>query len=776
MSSGHSQQAFSLSRVNVPRDSRLTAPQLKRYHPASAAGSESEGLYPSHIAVHVSPAPVMESSTRHRRQNFRSTSVDDAASDKAAIRAYVLKAGANGSKYQSLPPAVQRWERRRSYLQPTESSLSQTTIGSDASIPASMLHMRTRDNGRGDFIGDGDDTESVAISRWSSVRRGVRRRELKNASPVNNGGRRKASQQRVGTETILKKRSPSRALSKRESVTEGSPGWSASSGPVNGADAANDAARRSDGSTASKAATNSNGVVCGGARVLGPHSASLDVGSNGCPSQQRSGGAADALQGPSPLPNIMAASDDNISEFSKFTVSVSVSPMTTGSRSYGKSLQTQQQWRNTCEWPESNANADLAGLFDYGASIDFREESYTLDELESWGTQPMDHRELISPSGRGRSSTTVAPGEDRLPQWKPCTEASLWAEDQRQSNEGLDPDAPTLVPTLLRSTKGAGGDSVLQRRQRYGPPIDSQAPTREASVASGVTATHQVSGTRRFSTEYGSRRRTADSGSIHGTTLSARGERVSCETERNARRAASRPYVPRLALDELNAKRELQRSTGAASYKVARGNFFGSAFYRGTPMTGSCDMSELTVSPMTVTASHGGRSSCCFTPGGPNDFEFAGGADHADTEGNEPFDDVRAGPNPSINFENRQRRSSADDSTYESHCSTSARDSSCSTTTLDTCSAGKARLGAKDPRAASPPEAPIARASEGPSRNSGRLAIKLGTAGGENATTHSGAVLTRNRHEFQKSDKQKSRGLQPLSPVTKKNVQCCVVM
>ncbi|KAG5486883.1 hypothetical protein LSCM4_06351 [Leishmania orientalis] len=762
--------------MNVPRDSRLTAPQLKRYHPASAAGSEYEDLYPSRIAVHVSPAPVMESSTRRRRQNFRSASVEEAASDKAAIRAYVLRAGANGSKYQSLPPSVQRCERGQSYLQPTESSLSQTTIGSDASIPASVLHMRTRDNGRGDFMGDGDDAESVAISRWSSVRRGVRRRELKNASLVNNGGRRKASQQRIGTETILKKRSPSRTLSKRESVTEGSPGWSASSSLANGANAANDAARRSDGSAASKTATNSNGVVSGGARVPGSHSASLGVGSNGCPSPQRSGGAAAALQGPLPLPNIMAASDDNISEFSKFTVSVSVSPMTTGSRSYGKTLQTQQQWRSTCEWPETNANADLAGLFDYGASIDFREESYTLDELESRGTQPMNHGDLTSPSGRGRSSTTVAPGEGRLPQWTSGTEASLWAEDQRQSNEGLDPGAATLVPTLFRSTKGPGGDSVLQRRQRYGPPIDSQAPTREASVASRVTATHQVSDTRRFSTEYGSRRRTADSGSIHGTTLSARGERVNCETERNARRAASRPYVPRLALDELNAKRELQRSTGAASYKVARGSLLGSALYRGTPMTGSCDMSELTVSPMTVTASHGGRSSCCFTPDGPNGFDFEGGDDHADTEGNEPFDDVRVGPNPSINFENRQRRSSADDSTYESHCSTSARDSSCTTTTLDTHSAGFGGHGAKDPRAAPPPEATVAKASEGPGRNSGRLALKLGTAGGENDTTHSGAALTRNRHEFQKSGKQKSRGLQPLSPVTKKNVKCCVVM
>ncbi|KAG5507218.1 hypothetical protein JIQ42_06624 [Leishmania sp. Namibia] len=762
--------------MNVPRDSRLTAPQLKRCHPASAAESEDEELYPSRIAVHVSPAPVMESSTRRRRQNFRSTSVDEAASDKAAIRAYVLRAGANGRKYQSLPPAVQRCERRRSYLQPTESSLSQTTIGSNASIPASVLHMRTRDNGRGDFMGDSDDTERVAISRWSSVRREVRRRELKNASLVNNGGRRKASQQRVGTEAILKKRSPSRALSKRESVTEGSPGWSASSGLVNGADAANDAVRRSDGSTASKAATNSNGVVCGDARVLGSHSASLGVGSNGCPSQQRSGGASAAVQGPSPLPNIMVASDDNISEFSKLTVSVSVSPMTTGSRSYGKTLQTQQQWRSTCEWPESNANADIAGLFDYGASIDFREESYTLDELESWGTQTMDHGELTSPSGRGRSSPTVAPGEGRLPQWTPCTEASLWAAGQRQSNEGLDPDAPTLVPTLFRSTKGPGGDSVLQRQQRYGPPIDSQAPTREASVASGVTATHQVSDTRRFSTEYGSRRRTADSGSIHGTTLSARGERVICETERNARRPASRPCVPRLALDELNAKRELQRSTGAASYKVARGSLFGSAFYRGTPMTGSCDMSELTVSPMTATASHGGRSSCCFTLDGPNGFGFEGGADHADIEGNEPFDDVRVGSSPFINFENRQRQSSADDSTYESHCSTSARDRSCSTTTLDTRSAGIGRHGAKDSRAAPPPEAPVPKAPEGPIRNSGRLAIKLGTAGSENDTTHSGAALTRNRNGFQKSGKQKSRGLQPLSPVTKKNVKCCVVM
>ncbi|KAG5485269.1 hypothetical protein CUR178_06632 [Leishmania enriettii] len=762
--------------MNVPRDARLTAPQLKRYHPASTAGSEYEDLYPSRIAVHVSPAPVMESSTRRRRQNFRSTSVDEAASDKAATGACVLRAGVNGGKYQSLSPAVQRYERGRSNLQPTESLLSQATIGSDARIPASVLRMRTRDNGRGDFMGDGDDAESVATSRWSSVRRGVRRRELKNASLVNNGGRRKASQQRVGTETILKKQSPSRALSKREGVTEGSPGWSASSSLVNGADAADDAAPRSDGSTSSQTATNSNDVVCGGARVPGSHSASLGVRSNGCLSPQRSGGAAAALQGPSPLPNIMAASDDNISEFSKFTVSVSVSPMTTGSRSYGKALQTQQQWRSTCEWPESNANADLAGLFDYGASIDFKEESYTLDEFESRGTQPMNHGELTSPSGRGRLSTTVAPGGGRLPQWTPGTEASLWAEDQRQSNEGLAPGARTLVPMLFRSTKRPGGDSVLQRRQRYGPPIDSRAPTREASVASGVTATHQLSDTRRFSIKYGLRRRTADSGSIHGATLGARGERVSCETERNARRSASRPYVPRLALDKLNAKRERQLNTGAASYKVARGSLFGSALYRGSPMTGSCDMSELTVSPITVTASHGGRSSCCFTPDGPNGFDFEGGDDDADREGNEPFDNVCVGANPSINFENRQRRSSTDDFTYGSHCSTSARDSSCSTTTLDTSSAGFARHGAKDPRAAPPPEATVAKASEGPSRNSGRLAIKLGPAGGENDTTHSDAALTRNRNEFQKSGKQKSRGLQPLSPVTKKNVKCCVVM
>ncbi|KAG5486236.1 hypothetical protein LSCM1_07358 [Leishmania martiniquensis] len=763
--------------MNLIRDGRLQAPQLRTRSPTSAAPSDYEGFYPSRISVRASPAPLLlEPSLRRRQQTSRPASVDVAAMRKADVSALVLRTGTSDSSGQSLPPALHRLERRRSYLQTTESSVSQASVASDASIPASVLRLRTRDNGRGDAMGDGDDSASAAVSRWPLVSRGVRRREWKSASLLDNGGRRKASHQRAVRETGMKARPQSRTLAKRESVPVGPFDWATPLGLAKDAGAANDANRRSDGLTSSKGAASSNGVVRGGARVLASRNTSLGFGSNGHPTWLRSDGTAAASEGLSPLLNSAAALDDNISEFSKFTVSVSLSPMTTGGRSYGKPLQVQPQWPSISEWPGSNTNADPGGLLEYGASIDFREESCTLGELESQATQPMNLGELGSACSPGLSHNAGAPDEGRLPPWTPRSEESPRAEHQRHGNGSLDPDALTLVTKFSRSAERPRGNRPLQLRQRNGPSMESQVPTRDTSVTNDTTATYQASEAQRFSLECETDRKSADSDSIESTSFSAQGERTSGEAERNTRCAASRPYVPRLALAELNAKRELQRSTGAASYKIAHGFFYTSAFNRNAMMMmDSSDMSDLTVSPMTDSVSHGGRSSRCLTSGRPGGFEILQGADHAEMDGNEPSEDVRAGPAASMTVANRHGSAAADYSTYESHGNTSAKEDPCDSWADDTRGGGKAHQSARDMGAASLPlEAPLAEASSGSNRNGGGLAAERRTAEGEK--DNSGAGLSRNRRVFQRPGQRQSGEPRPLPPVTKKRVKCCSVM
>ncbi|KAK7196589.1 hypothetical protein NESM_000597200 [Novymonas esmeraldas] len=619
---GLSQRNSSFSNMNVAGDAPRSNSQL------NGCGIADEGS-PSRAraAARAGPAPVlMESSIRRRRQHSRQASIDMAERDKAALAAVVAAAAAETASNGAPAPSARRFDRTPSYLQPTQSSLRHASVGSDVSMTNSVRRLRLRDNGRGIDAGDDDDLASVASSQWSVRRRRVRPRVLKPAV-----------------------------------VAYDARGVGGGRGGGGGGPAVAGASRAAldNGDTAGR----------GGARVSTSRSAAMLR-------RPSADGSTVPVAASSPSLTIITVSDDDTGELTKSGVSVSLSPMTSGNRTHRKTL---QQRRSSGGRRASGDQASSPDGEQAGESVDGH------DEPVPRSTQPVSFDARGSPSagaGAGRytsASTATAPSaQERLPPRTPRGDATPRAEQQRQRHDSLGSNAPIPATQLYRLSSGtqpADGAAQYrqqqQQQQQYGSPKDAQVPTRGASLANGSTATHRIGDGRSASPEFDAGRKSSGAGSIDDTPISVLKERANREAERNARREASQPQVPRLALDEITAQRERQRNSGAASYKVV-GNAAAAASLADdveTPMSNGSALSDVTVSPMTDTASHGahgGRSAGSRASEGA--LHDARPRQTASAQ-YDRVEDVAVDPSPSVSAANGRR---AADPTYDSRGRTAA--------------------------------------------------------------------------------------------------------
>jgi hypothetical protein len=540
-----------------------------------------------------------------------------------AAREHVMLADSSGNGDRA-------YERTASYMAQTESSLRHASIGSEASITDSIWRLRSRPRGDGD---QASDVASVASSQWSVRRRRVGprpARPVERLVPATTTER----AQRIAARTALQR--PAEA------------GETTNSGEVR---------------------LRANPVVVrGGARVSASRKASIAVSDDGSPNMnavQRlslSGSGAG-----SPSLTTVTVSDEDTGELTKSGVSVSLSPITPGARSARKSLHHTRLGSSSGGGSISKNVPDFLSSADGDGTVD---EYDAQDEPVARATQPVSADGYgAGIRGGGHAAVTLgrsAPGPDKAgrPPLTPRGDASprpgvgVGGGVHRSSSLGGAAAVPatTLTSNTVHRHSSSADYPQQQQQQQRNSVGDAAVWTRGgASVGNGSgTAIHRVTEGRRTGADYDAvGRKSLGEESVDDTPISVLKERANREAERNARRDANQPVVPRLALGEITAKRDGQRRSMA--YKAAPSGPCEEA--SDTLMTGGSVLSDVTVSSMTDSATphvHG---------------SFRSGRSHAAERHGAHDEVVVVDPSPSASAVPQTTTTT----TYDSHGSSPAR-------------------------------------------------------------------------------------------------------
>ncbi|KPI87916.1 hypothetical protein ABL78_2994 [Leptomonas seymouri] len=503
---------------------------MQRGNGFSVGGDGDSVPRSSSIVTRAGPAPVLSEASIRRKREHSR----QASLDMMGREQFNVNSGNGGHAH----------ERSASYMAQTESSLRHASIGSDASITGSIRRLRQQQNA--DRDDDASDVASVTSSQWSMRRR------------------------RVGP----------RPLQKVEK-------------PVPGATA--ERARRMATDTTATRLPGNQAVLRGGAHIAASRKSAAAVSEGrllNTQSMQRTNLPASGVA--SSTVTTITVSDDESVELTKSAASVSLSPITPGTRSDRKSAHHTRRLSGS----GSKSASDLLSGADTEATRDVLDAH---DEPVPRTAQPVSFDGLGGGGYTSAGQWKSAPGTDKggRPPLTPRGDTSPGAGGVKRSSSSLGVSATVPATTLTSNTvhRPSNGFDYQQQHQRMQQRRNSagEAAAATRSFNSGTTI-HRFTEDRGPASDHDAvGQKPSYEDSIDDTPIGVLKERANREAERNAQRGSNQPVIPRLALSEITAKRD--RSRHAHSHDVAHD---GSGHYGpDTPMTGDSVLSDVTVSTMT---------------------------------------------------------------------------------------------------------------------------------------------------------------------------------